>query len=229
MVAAGTSHFCALTETGVVWVWGSNDFGQLGTRGDTDVNAPNHWYIKSCGTPFVMVACVGRRFACCRTAGSMRAAKRGRVRTGMPTATTGTGSGECAVSRISSWWRPGWGTRRRSTAADETAPTLLVPSSCSSCYIYIYTYTYIYIDIYIYMFIYVYTFTAANKCENQLKVSNIYNVSGRLMQCFINFFESCYKACVMCDILKCWMEILRRFTSNPRSINFFWCVANFSF
>ena len=30
MVAAGTSHFCALTETGVVWVWGSNDFGQLG-------------------------------------------------------------------------------------------------------------------------------------------------------------------------------------------------------
>ena len=24
MVAAGTSHFCALTETGVVWVWGSN-------------------------------------------------------------------------------------------------------------------------------------------------------------------------------------------------------------
>ena len=119
MVAAGTSHFCALTETGVVWVWGSNDFGQLGTRGDTDVNAPNHWYIKSCGTPFVMVACVGRRFACCRTAGSMRAAKRGRVRTGMPTATTGTGSGECAVSRISSWGRPGWGTRRSVTKADQ--------------------------------------------------------------------------------------------------------------
>ena len=40
VVAAGTSHFCALTETGVVWVWGSNDFGQLGTRDDTDVNAP---------------------------------------------------------------------------------------------------------------------------------------------------------------------------------------------
>ena len=46
MVAADTSHFCALTETGVVWVWDSNDFGQLGTRNDTDVNAPEHWYIK---------------------------------------------------------------------------------------------------------------------------------------------------------------------------------------
>ena len=53
MVVAGTSHFCALTETGVVWVWGSNDFGQLGTCDDTDVNDPEHWYIKSCGTPFV--------------------------------------------------------------------------------------------------------------------------------------------------------------------------------
>ena len=48
MVAAGTSHFCALTETGVVWVWDSNDFGHLGTRDDTDVNVPNHWYTKSC-------------------------------------------------------------------------------------------------------------------------------------------------------------------------------------
>jgi len=49
------------------------------------------------------------------------------------------------------------------------------------------------------------------------------------MQCFIKVFELCYKACVVCDILKCWMEILRSFTSNPRSINFFLNVANFSF
>ena len=48
MVVAGTRHFCALTETGVVWVWDNNDFGHLGTRDDTHVNVPNHWYIKSC-------------------------------------------------------------------------------------------------------------------------------------------------------------------------------------
>jgi len=64
VVAADTSHFCALTEIGVVWVWGSNDFGQVGTRDDTDVNGPKHWYIKSCGTPFVMVACVDNQTVC---------------------------------------------------------------------------------------------------------------------------------------------------------------------
>jgi len=64
MVAADTSHLCALTETGVVWVWGRNDFGHLGTRDDTDVNDPKYWYIKSCGTPFVMVVCVDRQTVC---------------------------------------------------------------------------------------------------------------------------------------------------------------------
>jgi len=30
----------------------------------TDVNAPEHWYIKSCGTPFVLVACVDSQTVC---------------------------------------------------------------------------------------------------------------------------------------------------------------------
>ena len=58
MVAAGDRHFCALTGSGAVWVWGSNDNGQLGTGDDAAVNPPARWPAAACGGAAVaMVAC----------------------------------------------------------------------------------------------------------------------------------------------------------------------------
>jgi alpha-tubulin suppressor-like RCC1 family protein len=39
-IAAGVAHTCALTSTGTVLCWGSNEFGQLGNGGTTNITSP---------------------------------------------------------------------------------------------------------------------------------------------------------------------------------------------
>ena len=77
MVAAGKSHFCALTETGTVWVWGRNDFGQLGTNDDTDVRTPVRWTAAPGGNRYAMVACADEHTVCLLQDGSVYACGEG--------------------------------------------------------------------------------------------------------------------------------------------------------
>jgi alpha-tubulin suppressor-like RCC1 family protein len=54
-ISAGSDHTCAVTESGSVWCWGRNFYGQLGDGTDLENDCPD-W--DSCDTP-VPVRVVG--------------------------------------------------------------------------------------------------------------------------------------------------------------------------
>ena len=59
MVAGGFTHYCAVTDSGAVWVWGDNSDGQLGLGAILGpFIAPVRWGPDLCGgEPIAMVAC----------------------------------------------------------------------------------------------------------------------------------------------------------------------------
>ena len=58
MVSAGDTHTCCVTDSGVVWAWGSNASGELGLGDTKRQHAPVAWHTDTCaGSPAVMVAC----------------------------------------------------------------------------------------------------------------------------------------------------------------------------
>ena len=60
MLGGGDQHVCCLTDSGAVWVCGSNEEGQLGLGDEARRALPVRWADSVCGqSPVVMVACGG--------------------------------------------------------------------------------------------------------------------------------------------------------------------------